>query len=82
MLAIYCRISKEKEEGKDRSINDQKQLGIDLANDLNIPYKVFIDEGISGTLPIEKRPEFSLLLDEIENHKFTHLYAYDQSRLE
>ena len=82
MLAIYCRISKEKEEGKDRSIDDQRKTGIELADRLNLSYEVFVDEGISGTLPIDERPAFSKLLDEIEVNKFTHLYSYDQSRLE
>jgi site-specific DNA recombinase len=31
MIAIYCRISREKEAGKDRSINDQRLSGIELA---------------------------------------------------
>ena len=82
MFAIYCRISKEKTEGKDRSINDQKKTGIELANKIGLPYKVFIDEGVSGTLPIDKRPQFSKMLDDVESNKITHLFAYDQSRLE
>jgi site-specific DNA recombinase len=82
MLGIYCRISREKEEGKDRSINDQKLLGIELANKLKLPYKLYIDEGISGTFEIEDRPEFSQLLDNVQEGIITHIYSYDQSRLE
>ena len=82
MVGIYCRISREKEEGKDRSINDQKLLGIELSNSIKLPYKVYIDEGISGTNEIEDRPQFSQLLDDIQEGIITHVYAYDQSRLE
>ncbi len=82
MLGIYCRISKEKEEGKDRSINDQKLLGIELSKSLKIPYQIYIDEGISGTNEIKDRPQFSKLLEDIEEGIITHVYSYDQSRLE
>jgi DNA invertase Pin-like site-specific DNA recombinase len=82
MFGIYCRISKEKEEGKDRSINDQKLLGIEVAKSLNLPYKVYIDEGVSGTARVEDRPEFSCMLDDISEGNLSHVYVYDQSRLE
>ena len=60
MLGIYCRISREKEAGKDRSIADQKALGIELAQKHRTEYKVYIDEGYSGTLEnIKDRPAFS-----------------------
>lgn len=82
MIGIYCRISREKEEGTDRSINDQKQHGIELANKLNSAYKVYIDEGLSGTLPIDKRHGLNSLIDDIMNKVVTTVYVYDQSRLE
>lgn len=82
MFGIYCRISKEKEEGKDRSINDQKQLGIEVAQSLKLPFKVYVDEGVSGTARIEDRPDFSRMLDDISDGYLTHIYVYDQSRLE
>lgn len=82
MLGIYCRISREKEEGKDRSINDQKKIGLELAKDLVDDSMIFIDEGISGTLSIDERPEFSRLLDAVQDGKIDKVYVYDQSRLE
>lgn len=82
MLGIYCRISREKEVGKDRSINDQEQLGIELAEKLNISFKVYKDEGLSGTLPIDERPAFSSLIDDVISGIITKVYVYDQSRLE
>lgn len=82
MLAIYARISREKLEGKDRSINDQVQTGKELAEKLKLDYEVYIDEGYSGTLDIEDRPELMRLVEDILNKKITHVFAYDQSRLE
>jgi site-specific DNA recombinase len=82
MLGIYCRISREKEEGKDRSINDQQKLGIEKAKELGETYKVYIDAGVSGTLDIEKRPAFSNLIDDILNLEITSVYVFDQSRIE
>lgn len=67
MLGILCRISKEKEEGKDRSIKEQKELGKKLAKELNIPFEFYIEEGVSGTLPIAKRPILDKLL--VKFHK-------------
>lgn len=82
MLGIYCRISKDKEDGKDRSINDQKLLGIELAKKLGVDYEVYIDEGLSGTLSIEDRPSLFKLVQDGENGKIKMFYYYDQSRLE
>lgn len=82
MLGIYCRISREKEEGKDRSIEDQELSGIELAKRLNIEYRIYKDEGKSGTLPIDKRPDLNRLIDDIFSGDVTKVYVYDQSRLE
>jgi site-specific DNA recombinase len=82
MLGIYARISREKEEGKDRSINDQVESGKELAKKLDLDYDVYVDEGFSGTLDIEDRPEMLRLIDDVINKKISHVFAYDQSRLE
>lgn len=83
MLGIYCRISREKEEGKDRSIADQEGLGIELAQNLKTSYKVYIDEGYSGTLEnIKDRPAFSNMIDDIQDGIIDSVFVFDQSRLE
>jgi DNA invertase Pin-like site-specific DNA recombinase len=81
-IGIYCRISKEKEQGKDRSIDDQRLLGIELANKLGVEYEVYIDEGISGTLAINERPALFKLVQDTEENKISMFYYYDPSRLE
>lgn len=82
MIGIYCRISKEKEFGKDRSIDDQRLLGIELANKLGVEYEVYIDEGISGTVAISERPALFKLVQDCEDNKINMFYYYDNSRLE
>ena len=82
MLAIYCRISGKKEEGKDISISVQESKGIALAKELNLPFKVYKDEGVSGTLKIKKRPALNEVIEGIKNGEFTHLFVNDNSRLE
>lgn len=82
MLGIYCRISREKEIGRNTSIEDQQQSGIELAEKLNCDFEVYIDEGLSGTLPIEQRPSLSKLIDDIYDGKINSVFIYDQSRLE
>ena len=82
MIGIYCRISKEKEQGKDRSIDDQRLLGIELANKLGVEYEVYIDDGLSGTLAINERPALFKLVQDCEDNKINMFYYYDNSRLE
>ena len=83
MVGIYCRISKHKEEGKDVSIAVQKKYGIEFAKSEGMEFRVFVDEGVSGaTDKISERPEFALLLNAIKNKEITHVYCYDQSRIE
>jgi site-specific DNA recombinase len=82
MIGIYCRISKEKEAGKDRSIDDQRLLGIDLAKKLGVEYEIYIDEGLSGTLAINERPALFKLVQDCEDNKINMFYYYDNSRLE
>lgn len=81
MLAIYCRHSKQKEESKDTSIPTQEKYGIELAKRLEMPYKTFIDRGLSGTNS-KNRDAMQEMLDEIRNNKITAVYAYDQERIE
>lgn len=83
MLGIYCRISREKEDGKGQSLDNQRQLGVELATRLGIDYKVYTDDGISGaTDRIEDRPQFERFLADVSNGTLTHVFAYDQSRFE
>src|SRR5690606_34351003 len=57
--------------------------GIEKAEELSLKYNVYTDEGYSGTLEnIDDRPQFSKLIDDIQDGKITAVYTFDQSRLE
>lgn len=81
MVGIYCRISGNKEEGKDTSIDTQEQLGIKFADDLRMPYRIYKDIGISGVSE-EKRYDFPKFLKDIKKGVITHIYAINQARIE
>jgi len=82
ILGIYCRISKLKEEGKDRSIPDQKKLGIKKAQELNMEYKLYVDEGITATSDnISDRPQMKLLIDHVILEEIKAVFVIDESRL-
>lgn len=81
MIAIYARVSQDKDDFKN-SIKTQIQFGEDYAKALGKDYEIYSDNGISGTLDIEKRPALFRLLQDIASGKISHVFAYDQSRLE
>jgi DNA invertase Pin-like site-specific DNA recombinase len=80
MLAIYCRTSNLKSGKQDYSIETQKEGGLKLATKLGMNYEFFVDEGVSGTKKI--RPAFGEMMKLISKKKVTHVYCYDQSRIE
>ncbi len=83
MLAIYCRTSKNKKEGVDKSIPSQKKLGVEFAQSMGWEYEIFVDEGISGSVDdLKGRPGFMLMLDLIKKKKIKAVYCIDQSRIE
>lgn len=82
MLAIYCRTSKNKEEGTDYSIETQQQGGVKLASQLALQYKFYIDEGMSGTLAIEDRPALADMMSDLKKGIISNIYCIDQSRIE
>ena len=78
-IGIYCRISGDKKDKKDYSIDTQKQRGYKLAERNGWLYEEYIDEGKSGTL---LKGELLRLISDIKNGKLHSIYAYDQSRFE
>jgi DNA invertase Pin-like site-specific DNA recombinase len=80
VLGIYCRTSKNR---KDKyTIEDQRESGIKCAYNLGVGYRIYIDDGISGTLDDSVRDGLSDLLRDIRKKEVTHVYCIDQSRIE
>lgn len=74
--AFYGRVSSEAqaERGKIKAQQDFAYKYADL-HQLDI-YKSYWDDGISGMLPLEARPEGKLLIEDAKNKKFDPLLIY------
>ena len=80
MLGIYCRTSKARKEKYTISI--QKEKGIKCAIALGFPYRIYVDDGISGTLDETARGGLSDLFQDMKSGALTAVYCIDQSRIE
>lgn len=80
MLGIYCRTSKNRADKY--TIENQREGGIKCAYQLNMGYRIYIDDGISGTLDESVRDGLSDLFRDIRKKEITHVYCIDQSRIE
>ncbi len=78
MLAIYLRKSRERKNEK--SLKEQRLLGIEFAQSNNMEYHLY-DEGIVSGTGSKERPEFNKLIADIENGKVTGLFVWETSRL-
>ncbi|WP_418513692.1 recombinase family protein [Corallibacter sp.] len=79
MLAIYTRISKDRDNQISTEV--QKEKGIELSNKLKIPYKLYEEaKGTSGGKSIEDRPKLNELVDDIYDDNITAVYFYNQDR--
>lgn len=80
-VAIYCRVSTE-EQAERQSVQTQIQFAeryCDL-HGLHI-YRLYVDEGVSGTVPLERRPEGGQILHDARLKKFDQLLVYRLDRL-
>lgn len=81
MLGIYTRVSTQEQAEKGVSLENQLDAGISLSHKLGLEFKHFEDAGLSGSLPIDKRPGLQSLIDHIQRGKITHLFVYREDRL-
>lgn len=80
MLAIYCRISVDRENQK--SIKEQELLGKEFAETNSLNYQIYVDKGISGGGEISKRPAFEKMIGDIQDGNITAVYVWNQDRTE
>ena len=87
-LGIYCRTSQEKRESITPSISRQKNAGIQFAKNNSFKFKLYEDEGKSGYKisenefdPMNNRPAFSKLIDDIKNGEINKVWVWEHSRL-
>src|SRR5580704_4060082 len=80
-VALYLRVSTE-EQRERQSIDTQREFGAKYTDlhELRV-HQVYADDGISGTVPIEKRPEGKRLLDAARRGEFNQLLIYKLHRM-
>jgi predicted site-specific integrase-resolvase len=80
-VAIYARVSTE-EQRERQSIDTQKEFGAKYTDlhELRV-HRVYADDGVSGTIPLEKRPEGSRILVAARRGEFNQLLIYKLDRL-
>lgn len=79
--AVYCRVSTE-DQAESKTIGNQVEFArkyFDL-NGLEI-FGFYLDEGVSGTVPVERRPEGSRMLADARRGCFGAVYVYRLDRL-
>jgi site-specific DNA recombinase len=80
MLGIYCRTSKQRDEKY--TLESQKSGGIKCAQELELEYIIYVDDGISGTKDEHIRDGLSMLFSDMKKNRLTAVYCYDQGRIE
>jgi DNA invertase Pin-like site-specific DNA recombinase len=78
MLAIYCRISVDRENQK--SIHEQESLGKEFAKENNLKYQTYTDKGISGGGNPNKRPAYTQMIQDINKDEITNIFVWNLDR--
>ena len=80
-VAIYCRVSTE-DQAESKTIEIQVQFAQKYCElqQLEI-YNFYLDDGVSGSIPVSERPGGRKLLDDAERKLFDAVYVYRLDRL-
>lgn len=81
-LHIYTRVSTSTQEEHGTSLETQKEMGIQKAQELGFDYKIWNEGGASSNDDtLDNRPELSKLLNQVQADKIKHLWVYNNDRL-
>ncbi|OPY59125.1 MAG: DNA-invertase hin [Pelotomaculum sp. PtaU1.Bin035] len=81
MIAIYCRVSTD-EQAKNETVQNQIDFGKKYAELHNLgEIEFFIDEGVSGIIPLEERKDGKRLLDTVHQGLVGEVLLYRLDRL-
>src|ERR1019366_4706612 len=80
-VGVYVRVSTE-EQRERQSIDTQRQFAARYCDLHNLPvHEVYADDGVSGTIAVEKRPGARRLLEDDRRGKFDQLLVFKLDRL-
>ena len=80
-VAVYLRVSTE-EQRERQSISTQREFGERYSQLHSLAvFRLYADDGVSGTVPLENRPEGSQILRDARLGKFNQLLVYKLDRL-
>ncbi|MFN8472114.1 MAG: recombinase family protein [Anaerolineae bacterium] len=80
LAAVYARVSTDDQEELG-TIQDQINYAQKFVEERNIAvFDWYIDDGVSGTIPMEQRPEGGRLLRDAAAHRFQVVYCYNMTR--
>lgn len=80
-VAVYCRVSSE-EQAERGTIEIQKEFAAKYVDLYQLEvFDYYCDDGISGTIPVEARPEGSRLFRDAKEKKFDTILFYKIDRL-
>ena len=80
-VAMYIRVSTE-EQRERQSIATQKAFGEDYCSSRGLRiHRIYADDGVSGTVPLNQRPEGRKLLEDARRGLFIEVLIYKLDRL-
>jgi len=80
-VGVYLRVSTE-EQRERQSIATQRDFAVRYTDLHQLPiHAVYADDGVSGTVPVDRRPEGARLLRDARLKKFDQLLVYKLDRL-
>jgi site-specific DNA recombinase len=80
-VALYLRVSTE-EQRERQSIETQREFGDKYCQLNQLPIETFyVDDGVSGTVPLENRPGGKRILEDARQRRFDQLLVFRLDRL-
>lgn len=81
VVALYLRVSTDEQKSNQTIDNQKRELDNYIKSNGYKVYSYYMDEGVSGTIPFEKRPEGFRLLKDAKEKKFNLVVALKTDRL-
>lgn len=80
-IALYCRVSSDDQKERETIDNQVEILNtfVEMKENLKV-FKEYLDDGISGTIPFEERPQGRQLIEDAKNNLFDSILVWKIDR--